>query len=244
MDSAAAGGTTPPERADWKDAGVFVVIPAFNEGQVLDQTVRPLIEAGFSVVVVDDCSNDDTWRISERLGVNTVRQIVNLGQGAALQTGMEFALRNGAQIVVHFDADGQHDWRQIPNLVTPVLKGEVDVVYGSRFLRRGDASAVPRGRRLMLSVGRIVSGVFTGVFLSDTHNGFRALSRKAAAAVTLRENGFAHATEILGQIRRAQLRYMEVPTSISYTEYSLSKGQRIGNFINTFIDLVLRRIFP
>lgn len=223
---------------------IFVIIPAFNEGRVIGDTVAPLIESGYSVVVVDDCSRDNTWRVLEGLPITRIHHAVNLGQGAALQTGMEYAARHGAAAVVHFDADGQHDWKQIPDLVAPILEGRVDVTFGSRFLRRSDAAKVPPVKRLVLRVGRIVSSIFTGVFLSDTHNGFRALSPKALAAVALKENRFAHATEILAQVRRARLSYAEVATTIRYTDYSKAKGQPISSSFNTLIDLILRKIFP
>jgi len=223
---------------------IFIVVPAYNEAKVIKATISPLITEGYSVVVVDDCSSDNTWEILEILPVTRIRHMVNLGQGAALQTGMEYARRSGAAVVVHFDADGQHDWREIPNLTAPILEGKADVVLGSRFLRPGDTQQVPLAKRFVLRIGRIISGLMTGILLSDTHNGFRALSRKALAVVQLQENGFAHATEILSHLRKANLHYVEVPTSISYTTYSIAKGQPLTNSLNTVIDLLLRKIFP
>jgi glycosyltransferase involved in cell wall biosynthesis len=222
---------------------IFIVVPAFNEAAVLRETVRPLVEAGYTVVVVDDGSQDDPATSLHGLQVVIVRHAVNLGQGAALQTGTEYALRCGADIIVHFDADGQHSAECIPALIEPIRNGEADVVLGSRFLRPDDAARTPRARRLILRVGIAVSWLFTGLWLSDTHNGFRALSHTAARAIELRENGFAHATEILGQIRRGKLRFVEASAPVRYSAYSRRKGQSLWNSFNIVIDLVLEKLF-
>lgn len=222
---------------------IFVVVPAYNEAPVIASTVEPLIEAGYSVVVVDDGSSDGTWDMLRPLRVHRLRHAINLGQGAALQTGVEYARRAGASIVVHFDADGQHESGQIPSLVEPIARQQADIVFGSRFLRRADGSEVPPAKRMVLKTGRVISGLLTGLWLSDTHNGFRALSARAADAIRLRENGFAHATEILDLVRRAGLRYLEVPVTIRYTGYSRAKGQPIGNAVNILVDAIVRKLF-
>src|SRR5579862_1491451 len=114
---------------------VMVIVPAYNEGPVIRSTVRSLLDAGYEVIIVDDGSQDDTSAVRE-LPVVYIRHAVNLGQGAALQTGMTYALRAGADVAVTFDADGQHDSRQIDRLLAPILDGSADVVLGSRFLRK------------------------------------------------------------------------------------------------------------
>jgi len=222
-------------------SSLLVVVPAYNEGRVIGATVDSLLSAGYRVVVVDDGSSDDTGDV-RRLPVVYLRHPVNLGQGAALQTGMTYALRAGAQIVVHFDADGQHDCRQIESLIAPILEGRADVVLGSRFLRKEDARRVPLKKRLALKGGILISWAMTGMLLSDTHNGFRALSRRALERIQLQENGFAHATEILQRVREGGLRYVEAPTTITYTEYSQLKGQRISGSLDILFDLLVARL--
>jgi glycosyltransferase involved in cell wall biosynthesis len=222
---------------------IFVVVPAYNEGKVLRGTLRPLVAAGYSVVVVDDGSIDGSWRQLQNLGVHCLQHPINLGQGAALQTAVAYALQAGAKYVVHFDADGQHDIEDIPGLLKPILTGRADVVLGSRFLRREDLKAVPLRRRLLLKGAVFVNWLLTGLWLSDAHNGARAFSRRAAQRVVLRENRSAHATEILQQIRAHRLRYVERPTHILYTKYSMQKGQRVWDAVDIFVDLLLRRIF-
>jgi glycosyltransferase involved in cell wall biosynthesis len=222
---------------------IFVVVPTLNEAAVIRDSLQPLIERGYSVVVVDDGSSDDTWTILRTMPVHALRHPINLGQGAALQTGMTYALRNGAQYIVHFDADGQHRVQDIDALLEPLRSEEADVCLGSRFLRREDSEAVPGVRRLLLRGGVWFNAFLTGVRLTDAHNGFRAFARSAASKIDLQENRFAHASEILSQIHRHKLRYVERPTSIIYTEYSREKGQSSWNAIKIVIDMLLRRIF-
>jgi glycosyltransferase involved in cell wall biosynthesis len=222
---------------------LFVVVPAYNEERQLGPTVRSLVELGYKVVVVDDGSRDGTWSALGQLPVYALRHPINLGQGAALQTGMTYALRQGADVVIHFDGDGQHQVDDIPALVEPILRDEADVVLGSRFLRSSDAAAVPPLKRALLQAGVLVNRALTGVTLTDAHNGFRALNRKALQCIKIRENRYAHATELLAEIHRHGLRYVERPTTISYTAYSLAKGQPLWNALNIVIDVVLRKVF-
>ena len=197
--------------------------------------------AGYRVVVVDDGSTDETVEIGG-FPVVYLRHAVNLGQGVALQTGMTYALRAGAEIAVHFDADGQHDCAQIERLIAPIVEGKADVVFGSWFLRSQDRAQVPWKKRILLRGGILVSWVMTGMLLSDTHNGFRALSRRALERVHLQENGFAHATEIMQRVREAGMRYLEVPITISYSEYSQQKGQRLSGSLSILFDLIMAKL--
>ena len=193
------------------------------------------------MVVVDDGSSDENTE-ARRLPIVYLRHAVNLGQGAALQTGITYALRAGAEIAVHFDADGQHDCGQIERLIAPIVEGQADVVFGSRFLRRQDRSQVPWKKRILLRGGILVSWAMTGMLLSDTHNGFRAMSRRALQRVQLQENGFAHATEIMQRVREGGMRYVEVPITVSYSEYSQQKGQRLSGSLSILFDLIMAKL--
>ena len=221
---------------------VAVVIPSYNEGGGLRHVVEGVLAYGYRVIVVDDGSTEPAERWLSGLSVHVLRHGINLGQGAALQTGMDFARRLGAAAVVHFDADGQHGAADIPRFLNALDDG-ADVVLGSRFMRQQDIAEVPRGKRLMLRMARVVNGVFTGLWLTDAHNGFRALNRRALERIDLRENRMAHATEILGQIRQAGLTVKELPVTVRYTEYSRAKGQRWTNSLNILIDLILEKLF-
>lgn len=225
-----------------RDSDVFVVIPCYNEGEALAQTVAELKPYAFRIVVIDDGSSDVASEHLRNQPVTCLRHFSNLGQGAALQTGTQYALLQGAACIVHFDADGQHDPTLIHKLIEPIRGGECDVVLGSRFLDSNDRKLVPTKKKVLLKVGVLVSWLFSGLWLTDTHNGFRALSRAAAQRISLTEDGFAHATEILESIRKSKLRYKEVPATIRYTDYSQAKGQSIFNSINIVVDLVLRKL--
>ncbi len=223
---------------------VFVIIPCYNEeADVVRHTVMPLLAGGYSVVLVDDGSRYDMFPLLSDLPLVYLRHTVNLGQGAALQTGMEFAKRQGANYVVHFDADGQHAAEELELLLEPLRLKVADVVLGSRFLRKEDERQIPRLRRWVLLGARTVNGLFTGMWLTDAHNGLRALNRPALEAIYLMENRQAHATEVLYQVRRSRLRTVEVPSSIIYTPYSKAKGQSSMNAFSVLIDLILNKLF-
>ncbi|GAB4417803.1 MAG: glycosyltransferase family 2 protein [Bacteroidia bacterium] len=220
----------------------YVVVPAYNEAPALPATVGGLLQAGYQVVVVDDASTDDTPQVLDRQALHYLRHRVNLGQGAALQTGMDYARSLGAQWVIHFDADGQHRVEDLPALLAPLLGGQADVALGSRFLR-GDTGTMPRGRRRLLRAAIWINGLFTGLWLSDAHCGLRALNRQALDRIRLRSNRMAHATEILTQIRRTGLRYTEVPVEVRYTDYARQKGQSFRHAFGILGDLILRNLF-
>jgi glycosyltransferase involved in cell wall biosynthesis len=164
----------------------------------------------------------------------------NLGQGAALETGMEAARRLNADFVIHFDADGQHDPSDIPQLMIPLQNGDADIVFGSRFLEKR-ASGLNLSKKLMLKTGRWINYLITSILLSDAHNGFRALNKKALNSIHFRQAGMAHASEILSEVRRNSLRYVEQPVHITYTDYSKRKGQTLFSSINILFHLLFKK---
>jgi glycosyltransferase involved in cell wall biosynthesis len=220
---------------------VWVIIPSYNEGEVLDSVLAGLEPYGYSVVVVDDGSTVPAAVAARRAGVHYLRHCVNLGQGAAIQTGLDYARESGARYLVTFDADGQHAADEIASLVTPLRTGTVDVALGTRFAAGGQALNISAGRRLALRTAILLSRWSTGLRLTDTHNGFRALTAAAAAQIRLTQNRMAHASQILEEIARLGLRYVEVPVTIRYTAYSLAKGQRMSNAFNVLWESVTRR---
>jgi polyprenyl-phospho-N-acetylgalactosaminyl synthase len=223
---------------------VFVVIPVYNEHlQVLEETVINLLREYAHLIIVDDGSSLACKEVLWHLQVTYLRHPVNLGQGAALQTGTDYALRQGAEIIVHFDADGQHNPLDIAPMLEVIRQGQAEVVLGSRFLREGDGQHIPFIRKMTLQGGRIINFLFTGIWLSDAHQGLRVMSRKAAMLIRFTENRQAHATEILSQIRKNKLSYQEMPVNVRYTTYSRSKGQGSLNAFNVMVDLVLNKIF-
>jgi glycosyltransferase involved in cell wall biosynthesis len=219
---------------------IYLIIPAFNEAPVIRQVLESLLPLGHSLILVDDGSSDDTARIAASLPVIVIRHAVNLGQGAALETGMELARRLSADYVVHFDADGQHDGLEIENLLKPLIAGECDVVFGSRFM-----SERPPGlgllKRMTLRAGRWINYWLTGILLTDAHNGFRAMNRNALEKIRFTQSGMAHATEILSYVKKYGLRYREVPVHIRYTDYSKKKGQGILESVNILFHLLFKK---
>ncbi len=217
-------------------ANVWIVIPAFNEQNVIGDVVAPVVARYPNVVVVDDGSADATEERAVEAGAIGLRHVVNLGQGAALQTGIDFALSRNAQYIVTFDADGQHRPEDIGALLRALQNEEVDIVFGSRFL--GGSEGVPPARRLILRMGILFTFLTTGMWMSDAHNGLRALTADTARRIRLRHNGMAHASEIIEQTVDLRLSYREVPVTVSYSRYSLAKGQRFGNALHIVADLI------
>jgi glycosyltransferase involved in cell wall biosynthesis len=220
---------------------LWVICAAYNEATTIGRVVAELGRAGHQVVVVDDGSGDGTRHIAAAAGANVVVHPVNLGQGAALQTGIDFALAQGADLLITFDADGQHRVSDIPILVEALRRERADFALGSRFL--GQTYNLPTLRRWVLHAATIFTRLTTGLRLTDSHNGLRALTRKGAAAIRLRQNRMAHASEILVEIAHSGLRYVEVPVTIEYTAYSLAKGQRIGDSVSILLDLFAQELY-
>jgi polyprenyl-phospho-N-acetylgalactosaminyl synthase len=218
---------------------ICFVVPAYNEASCVGDVIRRIRERYPSVVLVDDGSSDTTGPEAAAAGAMVIKHLLNRGQGAALKTGIDFALANGAEVIVTFDSDGQHRLEDVEALLAPVLAGDCDVALGSRFLRPD--SQVPFARKLTLKLGVLFTRIISGIRVTDTHNGLRALSRRAAEQLQIRQDRMAHASEILDEIARLKLRYVEVPTRILYTDYSRQKGQRSSAALRIVWDFLIGR---
>jgi glycosyltransferase involved in cell wall biosynthesis len=205
----------------------------------LPRVLKELRDAGYKVVVVDDGSSDETPRIGAAMAAAVISHPINLGQGAALKTGIAYALSQGAQVLATFDADGQHRISDIACLLE-ALEG-ADFALGSRFLQ--GSRQIPLIRRQLLRAATLFTIATTGLCLTDSHNGLRAFTRRGATALSLRQNRMAHASEILADIARSGLRHVEVPVTIEYTRYSMQKGQRTADFIMILLDLFAQRLY-
>jgi len=233
---------------------IFVLIPAYNEAKKIYQVVSNVQKFCSKVIVIDDGSFDQTFAKARQAGAVVLRHLVNRGQGAALQTGMEYALENQADIIVHFDADGQHRAEDIVPLIKPIKLARAEAVLGSRFLisnfkflhqKRANTSKtyqpvadnqyqinkIPLTKRIVLKLALAHQWFFTGLKVTDSHCGLRAFSREAAKKIKINQNRMAHASEILEQIAEHHLKYQEVPVKIKYSKYSLKKGQK--NFLGS-----------
>lgn len=224
-------------------ANIFVIVPVYNDQDMLRTTVLSLLNAdSYNVVVVDDGSNENPVTQINDLPVHFLQHPVNLGQGSALQTGTEYALKKGADYVVHFDADGQHSAEDIKALIAPLISKKIDICFGSRFLSK-EKSRLPLFRRIVLNIARYLNFCFTGFLLTDAHNGMRAMTKFAAAKIVIRENRMAHASEILFLVKKHKLMFTEAAVRIHYSTYSKQKGQSSWNSIRIFFDLLLHKLF-
>jgi len=217
------------------------VMAAYNEEDNIDNTVKRLQDASYkNIIVVDDGSKDNTSKIAEGTGVAVLRHVINRGQGAALRTGIDYALLNGANYIVTFDADGQHRTEDLPAMLEPVLKGEADITLGSRFLK---PTKMPFARKVLLKGSLLVQNLFYGIRMTDVHNGFRVLSRSAAKELDFKSDRMEHASEIVDLIHKKKLKFKEVPVVIKYSKDIIRHGQSsfFGAF-NILFKMILRKI--
>lgn len=218
----------------------MAIIPAYNESKTISQVVSGVLYLVDKVIVVDDGSEDETAKLAQEAGACILTHLINRGQGAALKTGMDYALKEGAEIIVHFDADGQFELKDIDKVVEPIKSQEVDIVFGSRF--KGFHQGMPFLKKLILKVGTVFNFLFTGIKLTDAHCGLRALSRKAALILNLTQDRMAHATEYLQEVKRRHLKFKEAPVSVKYTDYSKNKGQSTWDAFKILWELVTGKI--
>ena len=226
--------------SDASTDSTWVVIPAFNEGRGIAAVVAATLECFPNVVVIDDGSSDDTAAQALQAGAVVVTHPVNLGQGAALQTGFDWAQRVSARWVVTLDADGQHDPQDARRMLALAEIRQLDAVLGSRFL--GNTVGMPRSRRLLLQAALRFQNLTTGLRLTDVHNGLRVLSARAIQHIELQQDRMAHASEIVSQLARSTLRIEEAPVTIRYTAQTLAKGQSAWGALHILIDLAMARL--
>lgn len=225
----------PSTQAADYERNTWIVVPALNEAQVIRRSVSELREVFANVVVVDDGSDDATGAEALAAGAVVVRHPINLGQGATIQTGIEYALSRGAEILATFDADGQHHVEDLQKMLRVLREERPDIVLGSRFL--GQAEGISRVRRFVLKAALFFTNLTTGVRLTDAHNGLRVMTAAAARRLRIRQDRMAHASELIAQIGRLGLEVREVPVTITYSEYSVGKGQRMSSGFRIVLDL-------
>jgi glycosyltransferase involved in cell wall biosynthesis len=219
---------------------VVVVMPAYNEGRSVGAAVAAALTWFHEVVVVDDGSSDDTAEQASRAGALVVRHPVNLGQGAALQTGFDWALERGANWVVTLDADGQHDPKDAATLLDLTVAQQAHAGLGSRFM--GRTEGMPASRRILLRCALAFQNATAGIRLTDVHNGLRVLSAQALRQVRITQDRMAHASELVSQLGCCGLKVVEGPVTIRYTQYSLAKGQSSVGALQILLDLLLARL--
>jgi len=214
---------------------IFVTIAAFNERGSIGKVVKNLKRNGFkNIVVVDDGSSDNTYKEAKASKVNVLQHAVNRGQGAALQTGISYALDQNADFIVTFDADGQHQVKDVKKMLPLVKSGKYDVIFGSRFLK--GSGKIPFSRKFLLFGSMVLQRVLWGIPLSDAHNGLRAMNKKAAEYLNITSDRMEHSSEIAEQLINAGFKYKEVPINVIYTKEMMKKGH--GSFLEALRILV------
>jgi polyprenyl-phospho-N-acetylgalactosaminyl synthase len=217
---------------------IFVVIPAYNEAKRIGQVLEDLSILPYKLVVIDDASSDDTSKIvSSYPKVALLRHKINRDQGAALQTGNQYALSKGADLIVHFDADGQFLSKEIKDVLAPIIDDNYDIVFGSRFLdKQSDIPAFKKN--IIFPLARLVNRVFLGIKTSDPQSGFRAMTREVAQRIQIEQDGKAHCSEIMAKAFDYKLKIKEVPITVIYHEF----GQGMGHGFKILKDILFSKI--
>jgi glycosyltransferase involved in cell wall biosynthesis len=224
-----------------KDTQTAIIVPVYNEETVIAKVVNSCLKAFSTVICVNDGSKDNSAAQIEQTDAYLVEHPINMGQGAALQTGIEFARQlPGIEYFVTFDADGQHRLSDVSKMLKEIRTGDFDIILGSRFL--GETIGISKSKFIILKLAIGFSNLTSGLKLTDTHNGLRVFNRKVAEEMQITMPDMTHASEILEIIAFKKYRYKEVPVTIEYTEYSRSKGQSIINAVNIGFDMLLRKI--
>ena len=204
---------------------VFIVVPAYNEGLVLEATIKELKTRFKNILVINDGSTDNTEEILKSSGVKYISHPINLGQGSAISTAFKYLKNKNIKGVISFDADGQHSLEDSVVFAEEILSCDEEIIFGSRFL--GYRENVPIGKRLVLSLVTKIHNLMGGLKLTDTHNGLKAYKRECLTKIDIGISRFAFESEIIFQVASKKLSYKELPTNIKYTEYSKRKGQKL-----------------
>lgn len=220
-------------------ADTWLVVPLYNEATVIADVVRALLDSFDHVVCIDDGSTDGSAAAAAAAGARVLHHPINLGQGAALQTGFSYiATKPEAKFVVTFDADGQHRLEDVLEMLDLAKREDLAIVFGSRFLdTRTDPGII---KRVILKTAVWVTNLTTGLRLTDAHNGLRVIRTDAMRMIRLDQDRMAHATEIVLKLGRTKLPWREYPVELLYTDYSKAKGQSVLNSVNILVDLLVR----
>ncbi len=237
------------ERGPVQDAEIAFIIPAYNESVHCIQVIQEVLDTWNIVVFIDDGSQNWLFKLlkqhfQETKNLVLIHHIRNLGQGAALQTGFDYVQQELPQVqfVVTFDSDGQHLLSDLKNFRSAFENNaDLEIALGSRFL--GSTVNMPRSKKLVLKIWILFTSFFSGILLTDTHNGYRMIKAAALPKFRITFNGMEHASEIIDIIAQNKIVYQEVPNTIVYTEYSLSRGQKISNSIKIVKNLIFNKFF-
>jgi polyprenyl-phospho-N-acetylgalactosaminyl synthase len=222
---------------------VAIIIPVFNESpQILETVITGLIDFDFAIYLVNDGSSVDYLPLVQTYNLQYLSHDQNKGQGAALMYGMKTALAHKMEYCVFFDGDGQHQANDLPKLLNPLFNQTTDITLGSRFLVRSSTEKVPFSRRLLLFSARFFHGILYGIWLTDAHNGLKAMNAKAMDKISITEPRSAHASEFLYEIKRNRLSWKEVSVEILYSKYAQRKGQKWWHAFPVFARVIAHAV--
>ncbi|ASJ05976.1 HAD-IA family hydrolase [Thermococcus pacificus] len=220
----------------------YVVVPAYNEeltiGAVLDDLLRYFRMD--EIVVVNDGSRDRTGEIARSKGVHVLTHLVNRGLGGALGTGIAYALRRNARLIITFDADGQHLVSDALRVMRPVAEGRADFAVGSRL--KGDISEMPFIKRFGNFILDSITALFAGKYVSDSQSGLRCFNRECASRIRITCDRYAVSSEIIIEVAKSGCRIVEVPIKAVYTEYSMKKGTNVLEGVKIALNLLLDKL--
>jgi len=217
---------------------IFVVVPAYNEEKTIEKVILDLMSMGFEIVVVDDGSTDNTYNIVNRIFKEKkkgtlCKHLLNRGLGGALKTGIESALIEDPDVIVTFDADGQHNPQDILNVSKPIMNDEADVVVGKRNFEE-----MPYSKKIGNLIMNTITLIFYGIKVNDSQSGLRAFNRKAAETIIINARDYGVSSEIVGEVKRHNLRFKEIPIKTIYTEYSMTKGTNTSEGLKILVKLI------
>ena len=216
---------------------ILCIIPAHNEEKNITKTINSVKKYIEDILVIDDGSQDQTAKLAKQAGAKVISHIKNRGQGAALETGNEYARRQNYEVVVHFDADGQFLAKEIPEILEPITQNAYTVSFGSRFL--GKESNMPWFKKhIIMRLAKAMNYIFLGVKTTDPQSGFRAMNKEALEKIKIENDGMAHCSEILAKVYKHKLIFKEVPITVIYNEF----GQSLGSGFKTIKDLIITKI--
>ena len=215
---------------------VYILIPLFNEAEVIEEIIKKLSNVFKNIVVVNDGSTDESFHILKNLDVHLINHPINMGQGSAISTGFDYISKSDAEALITFDADGQHSVEDAEVFANAILNSKSDIIFGSRFIKH--SHNIPFLKRQVLTFATKITNFFSGMNLTDTHNGMKAIKKDALSMIDIEINGYAFESELIQCVSRKKLKYSELPTNIIYTKYSKLKGQSLMNGFIILEDLI------
>jgi len=222
-------------RNDWN---IYVVLPAYNESKTIKKVIEDLKNKNLNLIIIDDGSSDQTFEIARNaiysINGSIYHHILNRGLGAALKTGIDAALKKNADIIVTFDADGQHHPEDIIPVCKPIIECKADFVIGTRNFEE-----MPNSKKFGNTAMNWLTQIFYDIHVNDSQSGLRAFNRKAARILDIRSRGYGVSSEIIGEIKNHDLKIGEVPIKTIYTDYSMTKGTNLKVGLKILFKLIL-----